>query len=656
MYSDETQWISQTVFSHKDKLYGTNGYIRASISTQTNDTLSFAPPIFVINIKNDGLNKNISLSYQQLFDIYNRLQEVVKAALQEYSSKEASPDVQLHYQTAKSTYLTIEFLRGNQGEPVVRISISHGSSNSNKVIMPFSPEFICFINLIGDMMGNKSLGISSKYLDWCLHLPNRFFLIEMKEIAKQIPGLIKSAVVNMDTKNNEPNQGGNEDGDDNGPEIDAEAQKEIMDTMSQLNDFMGENMENIELDMPKAITPETEKKKEIKPEKVAIDDKVFKWLDGDFRNFEKFLLKIYEQKHPIQYVCDTLKEKYCDIPFFPEISQKEKSSLVYTTTRDILMFKDSKGALPQSFSINKYHGYSKAKSQNVELAIELMALSFYLRACRSKLENKIDDNTLNKAYIHVASTIFYPFIFSFITRDIEFKSIVLNKIAKWRSNGLFDSFEKESLHPYGLQIEDSDIISLLDSLNKYLESSSYDSDSLDKHTKKLNHLFTPDMGINEEQIINEILPMELESIKRGLRKDNRKELIELGNELGITEKTLGLFVKVNIGKTIPIVKFFEDRLSEIPENLREDFMNYLLEYNDKDYDLADKKFPYTSFGEEAIKALFLWKPETGEKFKTYKRFEKAVVESNQDKGTILSMIETSGQGDSGSFSDFFGER
>ena len=161
---DDIQWLSQNIFSHKDKDYGTNGYMRVSMSTQTKDSQSFSAPAFTINIKNDSIHKTVSLTYQKLFDIYNRLKEVIQAAGQEYNSKPGSPDTQLHYQTGKSTYLTFEFLRGTvQNEPVVRITISHGNSDSSKIIMPFSPEFHSFISLIGDMVGNR------KYLsNWLL--------------------------------------------------------------------------------------------------------------------------------------------------------------------------------------------------------------------------------------------------------------------------------------------------------------------------------------------------------------------------------------------------------------------------------------------------------------------------------------------------------
>ena len=109
-----------------------------------------------------------------------------------------------------------------------------------------------------------------------------------------------------------------------------------------------------------------------------------------------------------------------------------------------------------------------------------------------------------------------------------------------------------------------------------------------------------------------------------------------------------------IKKNIPIVKFFEKRLFEIPEDIRQEFMDTIWGYSDRDYDLTDNKFPYDSFGEDAIKALYLWKPESGEKFKTFRKFFKAITNTVHDKNTILSMANHQEEDVSGeSFADFY---
>lgn len=651
MYSDETKWMSQTIYSHRDREYGTNGYMRVSISTKTKDSLSFSPPNFVINIQNEGVNKNVALSYQQLFDVYNRMKEVVQAAGKEYAEKEASPDSQLHYKVAKSTYLTIEFLRGNQGEPIVRLSISHGSSNTSKVIMPFLPEFISFINLIGDMIGNKENGISSKYLDWCLHLPNRFFFIEMNEIAQQIPGLVKSAVVQIDREKSDDNSGDPEDEDE---EIDPEAEAHINEQIQEFNNFLGDDMENIELDLPPNLQPKEEKKASPTKKK---EDKIYNWLKGDFGKYEDILLDSFHSKNPIRAFEKELTKIYPSLDFFPGISEQEMKSVLYLSLREYNFLKNcSKDeAIPGGFIVSKYFGNQHAKPENVELAINLLTLNFYLRACREKLEAKIDDNRENKAYAHLASTVAMPFIFSFLSKDIEIKSIVMNRLKEWRELGLFDEYEKDYLHIYGLAIKESDILTYMKGIELYMDSPSYDKDSLSLHKIHESCKFKPDMPLNEEQIINELLPLELEIVKRGLTA--RDEIVKTANLIGVSEPVLSLFVKTktNIGKKIPIIKFFEDNASEVPDEVRDEFMQVLIENNDRDYDLSDQKFTYAAFGENAIKALYLWKPESGEKYLTYKNFEKAVKNNNHDKSTILSMIENESETNEGSFGDFYGK-
>jgi hypothetical protein len=643
MYSDDVQWLSQNIFTHRDKEYGTNGFLRVSISTNTKDSHTFSAPTFVINIQNDGINKTTSLSYQKLFEIYGRLQEVVQAAGAEYSSKDGSPDAQLHYKTGKSAFITFEFLRGSQqNEPVVRITISHGTSDSVKIILPFSPEFHSFISLIGDMVGNR------KYLDWCLHLPNRFFMVEMNEVMKQIPGLIKSAVVQIDdnraeepSKSSTPTSFGSTDLELPTSTVDSNNVAEASETLKELDAFVGEDMKNIKLNIPIEMPVSKEKS----TDRDIDDSKMFKWLGGDVRNFESVIMRCSEKKNPLRQIQNEINENYADFECFPNATQEDMKSMIYLVGREFVIYnaQANTSAVKRSFGINKYKGRDFATPANLDLAYDLLLISLFVRLCRERIENKTPDNYANKTFLHIATSLHLaPFIFSFIKSGTEVASILKERFRQLDIEGFFDSYKEKEYKMYGFEITERDIIDAGDAVTEnFFSSKSYHNDSILRHVALFNAnscLLKPDSLLNEEQIINQVVPLELHMIQNNMSLDDKKLLMAYATENKIDSDVLSLFVKSTPTKNIPIVKFFENNINDIPEEFRIDFMKTIMEYNEKDYDLSDEEFPYNTFSDEAIKALFLWKPETGEKYTTYKKFYKAIVASTHDKNTILSMI------------------
>jgi len=654
MYSNDVQWLSQNIYTHRDKVYGTNGFMRVSMSTNTKDSLSFSAPTFVINIQNDSLNKTVSLSYQKLFELYGRLKDVVGEAAQEYQSKEGNPESQLHYKTGKSVFLTFDFLRGSQqNEPIVRIRITHGTSDSTSIIMPFSPEFHSFISLIGDMVGNR------KYLDWCLHFPNRFYMIEMNEVIKQMPGLIKNAVVQMDRMQGDEPPPPQSSEPSIKPEVDTENTNEVLNMLRELDSFVGDDMNNIDLTLPANL------KLESKPAtgKDISDNKLLKWLKGDLKNMEKIVSRCSEKSTPVREFEIELNQNYYDMECFPGIDPTCQKSMIYLSTRvnSIIKMMLTTQSVSQSMPIFRYNGYEKSTPKNIEMAHDLLFSYIFIKLCRDKIENKTNDNYLNKSFVNLASSIcMSPFIFSFIKEGTDLKSILVDKYNQFNEVGAFDSYKNDEFKTYGFDLTQRDFGEAGERLEEFINSKNFPNDAHMKHVTAFSHdkcALNPDNTLNEEQITNHVIPIELYIIQNDVDiKLDQAKIKSYANENGHNDSdVLKTFVKFEARKTIPIVKFFENNLAEIPENIRNDFMKSITEYTNKDFDFKDKTFPYDSFGEIAIKALFLWKPETGKKFKTYKKFCKAIVETNQDKETILSMSEHVGENTDSGFGSVWGK-
>jgi hypothetical protein len=508
--------------------------------------------------------------------------------------------------------------------------------------MPFSPEFHSFISLIGDMVGNR------KYLDWCLHFPNRFLFIEMNEIAKRMPGLMKGITVSMNNTPQAPHE------DDPEPDIDEETTKDTTDVMKDFNSFVGEDLENIKVDMPNI---EIESKKNVTKE--PSDNKLHKWLDGDIRNYENILMRCCEKSNPIREMEKELNQNYSDMECFPNITQKEMNSIIYLVGREHFLYNEqaNKGAIKRSFTINKYNGQKHAKPINLEAAFDLLLLHIIIKICREKIENKTADNYTNKTLLHLASSMnVTPFIFSFLSKETEMKSVLLAKFREIKEMGMLKSYEENEFKSYDFEITEHDISNVIEGLEKYFDNDVSRIDTHMRHVTLYNNkscLLSPDTQINEEQILNQVVPFEMHILMQNKSTEtDRKELLAFAKERNYDDDVITIFLKVKPKKSIPLVKFFEMNASEVPEDKRQEFMDWIGEFQDKDYDLSDAKFPYDSFGEEAIKALYLWKPESGEKFVTLKKFQKAIISSTHDKNTILSMItheETEGE----TFADFY---
>ncbi len=498
-----------------------------------------------------------------------------------------------------------------------------------------------------------------KYLDWCLHFPNRFFMVEVNNVMKQIPGLVKSAVVQMDrvTPEETPSTPQSHEPDPEPSNVDEGNIQSASDTMKELDAFVGDGMQNIDLKIPGE-----EKIKETKPEtRAASDNKAIKWLGGDARNFENIMLRCADKDNPVREIEKEVCENYSDMECFPGIEIKEMKSIAYLIAREynILNAQANNGPIKRAFSINKYNGQKYAKPINIELAYDFLVLSTFLKLCRDKIEEKTSDNYVNKTMVYLSASLnLSPFIFSFLSIGTELSSIIKERYRQMDGAGLFDSYKDKEFKTYGFEITERDIIDAADAFTEgYFGSKSYHVDSFMRHVSLFENkscLLSADNPVNEEQIINQVVPFEMYIITANKDLDtDKKDILKYAIELGVDDEVVALFIKTAPSKNIPIVKFFEHHLAEIPEEVRGDFMKSIMEYNEIDYNLSDDKFPYDSFGEEAVKALFLWKPQTGEKFKTYKKFIRAVVASNHDKQTILSMITHDEDVSGETFADFY---
>jgi len=68
MINENTKWFNQTLFAYKDRHYSTDGYLRLSIATNSEDYTSFNPPALSFSISNN-YQKSLTLQLSSCNDL-----------------------------------------------------------------------------------------------------------------------------------------------------------------------------------------------------------------------------------------------------------------------------------------------------------------------------------------------------------------------------------------------------------------------------------------------------------------------------------------------------------------------------------------------------------------------------------------------------------
>jgi len=151
---------------------------------------------------------------------------------------------------------------------------------------------------------------------------------------------------------------------------------------------------------------------------------------------------------------------------------------------------------------------------------------------------------------------------------------------------------------------------------------------------------------NLEQIINTVVPLEV-SLMLGKKLE----------ELDIPDDVKDIFnnkpkkqpnknTETNLQRLVR-----GDLINEIPEQYRDDFQKYVAEVGNKNF-IFDDKFPYSEFGDDIIKVLYVWKPEDDDKLRiNFNYLKTQFAEVLHTKETILAQDKEPAKEDGSGWSD-----
>jgi len=624
---ENVKWFSQTLMTYKDKFYGTDGYLRISISTNTEDNKFFNPPLFNLSISNN-YQKSYNLNYHNASDLLNTLRTVKSQMNSEKS------ELQRKYQKNMTLYIQF-FVESNNNDSVVDIRLLTSETDFTKIIIP--------INIFATLGKCLNYFVDS-YFDICTQLLRESIRSESTQILHQLPSLIKgisSQIVHQDIPL-----------DSRVPEPEPEKVAQTQTTIEDLGKFMGNDMENI-------VVPELNEEK-VKPV-VEVDSLFVKHiLKNDLSNLENIMNNHMMNPDPIMTFATEIQKKLetvikGEFSILPGIDDNDLKSLLYMSklysSLAYLNYFLNDTPLPSSVPVFKYKPKT-IRPENEEIAYDLFLFNLYIRTVRGRLEGKSGDIAQNKALFHIQLRCFTdPFVFSFVGNEqiSTLQSVIDNRYKYFDSIGVFDKY-KTLLKTMGCaEIRNTDISSAVtEAITKVIGKSPNINELHTKAAENNNFRLASKNNFKLEQIINEIVPLEVAE-KMGKDINDEEVMKEINLKTPISDEILNFFLK---GKTKVVVKkestfsnnlqrvsnFFSD---EIPEQYRENFLESVKKFTSKKFDLTTEEFPLDEFGDNIIKALYLWDPEGDPQItKSYKHYQQKIGNELMEKNLILAKVKS----------------
>ena len=612
MYNEETTWFNQTLLTYKDKSEGTDAYLKISISSNTPDFINFSPPSMSIQIA-DNLNKSSHINYSNSRDLINSFKEIVKTNPIQLFDNKSLFQIQKRYQ--KNQDLIFEFKTNVNKEYVLVITIRNNETDFSKIIIPAS--------MIKDIM-QLLLDFNKNYIqisDGLVLKSISFQLTKLDDITREVKGIqsrIEGAII--------PDSGAPSD---NSPTLNNDIQKVAESTMDDLDEFLGANMENIkvaEIDKSNTVVEKTN----IQEINSPFIEKVLK---NDLSTLESVIMNKNHIGEFVEFLAQQLSEP---LSILPDINDEHLKSLIYISNL-FMNFKEKSYieqgvAIPISAPILKYQSKNHTQD-NLNLAYDLFLIQIYIKLFRMKMEDKEADPYVNKALYHIKlRCITDPLIYSFIDKLslTEIFSVITSRFLYYNHVGFFNEYIKILEENSCTKIIINDIQSFIDNVYEKGFNTPY-IEELHNTQIETNHLrLTTQNNFNTEQIINEIIPLEIE-----------EKLKHEINFEGVSDEVHTLFQRKIKGTTVkkennlnPIQKYIEYFTKEFKDQNK--IIEYLSDYGDKKINLDEFPFPLNEMEEMTVKGLYLWDPES---MKTKKSIIDNVSEDPLTKDLIITMIK-----------------
>jgi hypothetical protein len=627
MNGDNTQWFSQTILTYKDKQYATDGYLRVSISTNTEDYKFFNPPIFNISITNQ-ISKSCNLNIQNIDDLF----ESFTVALKQISGE----DIVIEKNYQKGIKIYFQFIKATTtGERVVSIEMISSETDAVKVVVPVKPTFQSFLRRLRFFVEN--------YDNICLNLLSHSINSRSTEILHQLPSLVKgisSQIVSCVPPEDDIL-------DSCASKVDRESVKRTEGNIYDLDKFMGDDMSNIKI-------PELEVGEATGDQPIIEVESEFvaKYLGGDLYNLENKLTSFAVSPSPITGLATDI-ESVLEFKLMNGITDDDKKSIIYISTLfQNFCFKSytiNDQLIPSGTPTLKFKG--KGDIKNLELAKDIAVLVGYMRTVRRRLESKIESAYDNKSIVYLyMRCMMDPFCFSYLDNlsRTDLMSAIETRYNYFDSIGLFDKYKQILTDNRCSEINSHDIRLYAEELIDTFIGKKEDIDVLHEKLFLDGKVRLPSKNTyNLEQIINEIIPVEV-SEKLGADLKDTEVQGKIKDQFNISDEILQFFVgkqksqKADKAKKItPLYRWVDKFKQDIPDQYREEVLEVVESLQYDTFNISKSPWPLDEFDERVVKALYLWQPALDEKMKANFEYFATLIENEKlSKENILTAVDS----------------
>jgi hypothetical protein len=624
--NENVKWFGQSLLTFKDKQYDSDGYLRISLSTNTEDHKYFNPPMLALSIQNQH-QKQCNLNIQNAEDLL----ESFTIALKQLNGDDTI--IEKHY--SKHTKMYFRFaIASSTEERVVVIELISSETDAVKIIVPLKPTFQSFLRRLRFFVEN--------YDRLCMDLMLKAIDHESVSIIQNLPGLIKgisSQIVSQIPADSFQSS------DTPAPEREiAEKAEKTSYTIDALDNFIGgDDMSNIKI-------PEIEEKKieEAAPLVEIQSNFVEKVLKYDLANLESKLSSFSVTKNPMMDIVNDI-EQSLDFKVLDGIEEDDLKSIVYISTLNY-------GYITKDYTINEVPIPERAPvikfkpkefdENHVELAKDIVTIVGYVRTLRRRLESKTDNSYDNKAIMYLALRCFFdPMCFSYLEKmsRSDLVSSIKNRYLYFDQAGMFDKY-KQMLKDFNCSdIDVTDIVSYSEEvfdkiIGKTQMINIYHEQSYRGENIKLPSKNTLDL----EQITNEFIPVEI-NWSLGMDLENDENIQRLKEQYNVSDEVFNYFIedkkkrKVKKQKKItPLQRWVNDFKQDIPEQYRKDVIAHVEKMEYQKFNFQDCPWPLDEFDERIVKGFYVWDPDSDPKMKSnFAHFASLIENEPMTKENIL---------------------
>jgi len=655
MNYDELKWINQSLYTYKDRVYESHGYMDISVSMNTSDDINFSQPKLAINLDNQGQKRSVRLAYSNVVDLIDSFNKVIKNLQQVYSDPDHG-DITKRYNQDKD--LVFEFRAvPNSGEMVVVILINHNTSDQGKIIIPLAPDFVT--------IGKILRMFETNYIKLCTDLPNRYLssisvnkLISIQNAIKILP----TQLIPLNQSNELIISNGIEEfiGTGTRCSICGEDQFETdsgvtcinghggadgIDDSKQANEFEKFTLENED----KVRIPELES--DIIIPKAPISQEynspfITNVLKNNIHNLEDMLYALFTNNNPLMTIMNSIHQGQ-GYTLLPGISEDDLKSVLYVSNMffklNFQSYIQNQTGFPIAVPVVKYKTNEEIDRPTIELSYDLMMIQAYLKLYRNRMEAINSDPYTNGALVHFSFRCFLDVAtFSYLngTNSEAIKNTVISRFRYFREIGFFDFYDRNLISQNQKTIYENEIGEYVDKVfDNVVESDDINVRHFNGHDNSSVKL-PPKNKFTIEQITNEIVKYEIKTMFGQRIEDltsNSDMILLFNTKIKKKHKPTDHQPEPRKVET-NVVRYIKLKANEISESIRGEFIEYIESLGDNTpYDYFNNIYKLEELPEIIIQTLYTWNENINEPMK-YTGFVLR-VEDCIDKDLIISKIK-----------------